>query len=250
MAYVEGFVVAVPTANRQAYHEHANETATFLGEFGVTRMVEAWGDDIPDGKLNDFKGAVKAEEAETVVFSWFEYPSRKIRDEANRAMFADPRMKQIGASMPFDGKRMIFGGFDVFVDEGHGGAMGYADGYLVAVPAANRDAYHALAARMAPYFLELGALRVVEAWGDDVPEGKITDFSRAVLSKRDEAVVFSWVEWPSREVRMNGWKRMMEDTGMGSQGETPFDAARMVYGGFEPIVDLPLGGKAPGRKVA
>lgn len=250
MNYIQGFVVAVPTANKETYREHALSGAPLFAEYGVERMVEGWGDDVPDGKVNDFRGAVKAEADETVVFSWFEYPSREARDAGNAKMFADPRMKEIGATMPFDAKRMIFGGFETFVDEGTGGAMGYVDGYLVAVPEAKRQAYRDLAQRMAPVFLECGALRVVEAWADDVPEGEVTDFRRAVIAKPDETVVFSFAEWPSREARVEGWKKMMESTGGDSSDEIPFDGARMVYGGFLPIVDIRHSSQAAGRKVA
>lgn len=250
MRYIEGFVGAVPTANREIYRQHALSGAPLFTEYGAARLVEAWGDDVPDGKINDFKTAVQAEPEETVVFSWFEYPSKDIRDAATSRMFADPRMKELGATMPFDGKRMIIGGFQVFVDEGPGGDMGYADGYLVAVPEANREAYLALAAKMAPFFVECGALRVVEAWADDVPEGKVTDYRRAVIAKPDETVVFSFVEWPSREIRNEGWKKMMETTSGESAEEMPFDGARMIYGGFMPILDIASGTQAAGRKVA
>ena len=100
MTYVEGFVVAVPTANKEAYREHAAAAAPIFHEFGVTRMVEAWGDDVPDGKVTDFKGAVQAKEDEAIVFSWFEYPSKEARDAANARMMSDPRMEEIGSSMP------------------------------------------------------------------------------------------------------------------------------------------------------
>src|SRR3546814_8125256 len=113
MTYVEGFVVAVPTANREAYRKHAAEAAPLFKEFGVRRMVECWGDDVPDGKVNDFKGAVQAKDDETVVFSWFEYPDRATRDAANQKMMSDPRMQSMGEAMPFDGKRMIIGGFKI-----------------------------------------------------------------------------------------------------------------------------------------
>ncbi|MBH3073473.1 DUF1428 domain-containing protein [Serratia ureilytica] len=114
MKYVDGFVVAVPAANKEAYHRLA-AAAPLFKEFGATRIVECWGDDVPDGKLTDFRGAVKAQEDEVVVFSWIEYPSKAVRDAANEKMMNDPRMKALG-EMPFDGKRMIFGGFAPILD--------------------------------------------------------------------------------------------------------------------------------------
>ena len=116
MTYVEGFVAAVPAANKEAYRKHAGQAAPLFQEFGATRIVECWGDDVPDGKLTDFRRAVKAEEGEVVVFSWIEYPSKEVRDAAYSKMMSDPRMKEMGATMPFDGKRMIFGGFTPILD--------------------------------------------------------------------------------------------------------------------------------------
>ena len=84
-------------------------------EFGATRQVEAWGDDVPDGKVTDFKGAVKARPDEAVVFSWLEYPDKATRDKANEKIMNDPNMQAMGKDMPFDGKRMIFGGFKPLV---------------------------------------------------------------------------------------------------------------------------------------
>ncbi|MDW5498306.1 DUF1428 family protein [Pseudomonas lundensis] len=117
MKYVDGFVVAVPAANKEAYKKLAAAAAPLFKEFGATRIVECWGNDVPDGKLTDFRGAVKAEADEVVVFSWIEYPSKQVRDDANQKMMADPRMKALGDSMPFDGKRMIFGGFEPILDQ-------------------------------------------------------------------------------------------------------------------------------------
>jgi uncharacterized protein YbaA (DUF1428 family) len=116
MKYVDGFVIAVPAANKEAFRKHAAEAAPLFKEFGATRVVECWGDDVPAGKLTDFKGAVKAEEGEVVVFSWIEYPSKEVRDAVMAKMMADPRARAMGADMPFDGKRMIFGGFAPLVD--------------------------------------------------------------------------------------------------------------------------------------
>ena len=116
MKHVEGFVAAVPAANKEIYRKHAAEAAPLFKEFGATRMVECWGDDVPDGKLTDFRRAVRATEDEVVVFSWIEYPSKEARDAANERIRTDPRMKAMGVTMPFDGKRMIFGGFAPILD--------------------------------------------------------------------------------------------------------------------------------------
>ena len=238
MTYVEGFVTPVPAASKEAYRKHAAEAAPLFKEFGATRVVEGWGDDVPDGKVTDFKGAVKATADEIVVFGWFEYPSKEARDAANAKMRSDPRMKEMGASMPFDGKRMIFGGFAPIVDETAGARGGYFDGFLVPVPTANKDAYRAMAQKAAAVFKEYGATRVIEAWGDDVPDGKVTDFKGAVKATGDENVVYSWVEWPSKQARDAAWPKIMEDERMKpDHANLPFDGKRMIYGGFVPILD-------------
>ena len=238
MTYVEGFVVAVPTANKEAYRKHAADAAPLFKEFGVARMVEAWGDDVPDGKVNDLKGAVQAKDDETVVFSWFEYPDKATRDAANEKMMSDPRMAAMGGDMPFDGKRMIIGGFDSIVDDTAGGAMGYADGYVLPVPDSNKDAYRALAEKASQVFRDHGATRVVEAWGDDVPDGKVTDYARAAHKRDGETVVFSWVEWPDKAARTAGWEKVMADERMKHDpSDQTFDGKRMIYGGFAPIVE-------------
>ena len=115
MAYVDGFVLAVPTANREAYIASAAKAWPIFKEFGATRHVECWGDDVKDGKLTDFKRAVQATTDEVVVFSWIEYPSKEVRDEVYKKMRDDPRMAEM--DMPFDGKRMIYGGFAPVFDE-------------------------------------------------------------------------------------------------------------------------------------
>jgi uncharacterized protein YbaA (DUF1428 family) len=116
MAYVDGYVIAVPTANRAAYQKIAEEAAIVFKEYGALKVVECWGDDVPEGKVTSFPMAVKCEEKETVVFSWILWSSRQARDEGNQKVMADPRMQSMPESMPFDGKRMIFGGFDVIVE--------------------------------------------------------------------------------------------------------------------------------------
>jgi uncharacterized protein YbaA (DUF1428 family) len=241
MSYVEGFVVAVPTDKKDEYLRHAAAAVPIFRDFGVTRHVEAWGDDVPDGKVTDFKGAVQAREGETVVFSWFEYPSKAVRDSANEKMMTDPRMKEMGDTMPFDGQRMIFSGFAPMLEEGEGGRMAYTDGMVV--PAPNREAYLAMAAKTAPVFLEHGATRVVESWGDDIREGKVTDFRKAVKAEEGENVIFSWIEWPSKEARVAAWGKVMADERMKPpEGEAmPFDGKRMFWGGFEVLLDSQTG---------
>lgn len=236
MSYVTGFVAAVPAANKEAYRKHATEAVALFRELGVARMVEAWGDDVPDGKVTDFKGAVKAQPGEVIVFSWHEYASREAAEAANQKMMNDPRMSALGATMPFDGQRMIFGGFAPLIDERTTAPMGYVDGALVAVPAGNKNAYRELAVRQAAVIREHGATRVVEAWGDFVPDGKLTDFKRAVKATGDEQVVFCWVEWPSKAVRDAAWPKVFADPRM-HPGHLPYDGGRRVHGGFTPLLD-------------
>ncbi len=123
MAYIDGFVIAVPTANKQKFIDHANKGNSVFMELGATRILECWGDDVPDGKVTDFRGAVKATEDETVVFSWIEWPDKKTRDAAfgrmEELMKTDDRMGK-NNPMPFDGMRMIYGGFSPVVHLGEG----------------------------------------------------------------------------------------------------------------------------------
>ena len=114
--------------------------------------------------------------------------------------------------------------------------MAYVDGFVIPVPHGNREAYLKVAKAMAPLFLENGALQVVECWGDDVPEGKRTDFRRAVAAEAGESVVFSWILWPSKEVRDAASPRVMADPRM-SAVEMPFDGKRMIFGGFAVLHD-------------
>jgi uncharacterized protein YbaA (DUF1428 family) len=116
MAYVDGFVVAVPKQNLDAYKALARKAGEIWKEHGATAYVECIGDDVPYGKLTSFPRAVQANEDEIVAFSWIVYRSRQQRDEVNAKVMADPRLKDSMSNMPFDGKRMIYGGFEAFLE--------------------------------------------------------------------------------------------------------------------------------------
>jgi uncharacterized protein YbaA (DUF1428 family) len=113
MPYIDGFVLAVPVANKQSFIAHAKKADGVFLEYGATRVLECWGDDVPKGEQTDFHRAVKAKDDEAVLFSWIEWPDKKTRDAAMSKVMEDPRMK--GSDMPFDGKRMIYGGFSPVV---------------------------------------------------------------------------------------------------------------------------------------
>ncbi len=116
MSYVDGFVAAVPTANKEAYLAYSKMAADFFKELGATNVVECWGDDVPDGKLTSFPMAVQKKDDETVIFSWIVWPSRAVRDQGHKAMMSDTRFSPEKNPMPFDGKRLIFGGFGMILD--------------------------------------------------------------------------------------------------------------------------------------
>jgi len=124
MSYIDGFVIAVPTANKQKFIEHAKLGDSVFMDLGAIRILECWGDELNDGKDTDFRKAVLAESDETVVFSWIEWPNKETRDAAMKKMTewmnnpekVDPRMDPEKNPMPFDGKRLIYGGFKPVVE--------------------------------------------------------------------------------------------------------------------------------------
>lgn len=246
MSYIDGFVIACPETNKPRFIDHAATIDPIFLEMGAVRVVECWGDEVKRGETTDFFMAVKAESGETVQFSWIEWPDKTTRDACFAKMaewmehpaIVDPRMDPEKNPMPFDGKRMIFGGFNAIVDTGFTTGTGYIDGFVIAVPKANKVAYFKQAESAAPIFRDLGASRVVECWGDDVPRGTVTDFYGAVQAKDDEAIVFSWIEYPDKPTRDNAGARMMTDPRFTALGEMPFDGKRMIYSGFVPVVDL------------
>lgn len=121
--------------------------------------------------------------------------------------------------------------------------MSYIDGFVIAVPTANREKFASHARTADPVFMELGAIRILECWGDDVPAGKQTDFARSVQATEDETVVFSWIEWPDKATRDAAMAKMDEmmktdDRMDPEKNPMPFDGKRMIYGGFTPLVTL------------
>ncbi len=142
MPYLDGFVAAVPTANKQKFVDHATLGDPVFIEQGATRVVECWGDDVPDGKVTDFRKAVQATEDESVVFSWIEWPDKATRDAGMQKMMDDPRMSPENNPMPFDGKRLIFGGFVPTLVLGDDGApSSYVDGFILAAPTSGKAAF-------------------------------------------------------------------------------------------------------------
>ena len=115
MDYIDGFVVAVPDDKKEDYRKMAEIAAGIFKENGALSVVEAWGDDVPEGKLTSFPLAVQLQPGETVVFSWVRWPSKAARDQGMAKFMNDDRCKEM--PMPFDGSRMIFGGFQIIVEQ-------------------------------------------------------------------------------------------------------------------------------------
>jgi uncharacterized protein YbaA (DUF1428 family) len=244
MSYIDGFVLAVPTANKRIFIAHANKGDSAFIDLGATRVVECWAEDVPKGKTTDFQRAVAAQDDETVVFSWIEWPDKATRDGVMGRMDelskTDERIDPARNPMPFDGERMIYGGFQPIVEQGDEAMDSYVQGFVVPVPAARREDYRRMAEEVWGVFKDYGALRLVEAWGDDVRDGKVTDFRRAVKAEPGERIVFSFLEWPSREVCDAAHQEMAQDDRMKPpEGmEMPFDGKRMIFGGFTRVVAL------------
>jgi len=114
MAFVDAFVATVPSSEKARYQAHAKLAGAVFKECGALRVVDCWANDVPDGKLTSFPLAVKKEAGETVVFGWIEWPSKAVRDEGFPKVIADKRLAN--SQPPFDGKRMIFGGFDAIAE--------------------------------------------------------------------------------------------------------------------------------------
>jgi uncharacterized protein YbaA (DUF1428 family) len=150
-------------------------------------------------------------------------------------MMNSSEMEEMSKDVPFDAKRMIYGGFDAVVEEGKPGGT-FVDGIVVPVPNDKREEYARLAGKNAKVFIEFGATRVIETLGDDVPHGKVTDFYRAVKAEDGETIAFSFIEWPDKAARDEAWQKIMQDERM-QHGGGLFDGKRMFWGGFEVVID-------------
>lgn len=117
MDYIEGFVAAVLIENKAKYEKHAKDAAVVFKEHGATRVVECWEDDVPEGEVTSFSMAVQRKSNEAIVFSWIARPSKAARDVGMKKVMDDPRMNDGSNPMPFDGKRLIYGGFKMILDE-------------------------------------------------------------------------------------------------------------------------------------
>lgn len=248
MTYIQGFVIAVPTANKQKFIDHASQADPVFLKHGASRVLECWQDNVDKGHTTDFFGAVDCKDDESVVFSWLEWSDKAAHDamsaKMEELMKSEPSFDPERNPMPFDGKRMIYGGFEPIVEEGAITPNPYVQGFLVPVPSGNKEAYRTAALAMWDIMKDYGATRVIEAWQQDVPRGQHTDFFRAVKAEDGEVVVFSFVEWASKQVCDKSHETMMQDERMkqfmGENPDTkpPFDGKRMVYGGFVPVVEL------------
>lgn len=236
MTCIQGFICAVPTAHREKFIDHASAASDAFRDHGCLSAVECWGDDVPEGERTSFPKAVLANPDETVVFSWYIWPSKAAHDAVMQAPPDDPRLNMATNPMPFDGKRVIFGAFEPVLELGSYRPGGYVDGFVAAIPKANRDAFTAFAKTCDPIFMEHGACWIMESWGADLPEGKITDFRRAVQAQPDEDVMFSWVQWPDKAARDSGNEKIMTDPRM-AEIDMPFDGSRIIFGGFVPVVE-------------
>jgi uncharacterized protein YbaA (DUF1428 family) len=241
-------VIHVPTANKQKFVDHANKGDPVFLDHGATRILECWQDKVEKGHTTDFFGAVDAREDESIVFSWIEWPGKAPQQamygRMDELVKTDERFDPEKNPMPFDGGRMIYGSFEPLLEAGAITAAPYVQGFIIAVPEGNKDAYYKAAVAMWEIMKDYGATRVLECWQDEVPHGKQTDFFRAVKAEDGEFVVFSFVEWESQEACDGAHGKMMEDERMkqfmgdNPDAKPPFDGKRMVYGGFTPVVEL------------
>lgn len=235
MTCITGFIGAVPTANHDAFIQHAVLAAEAFGDLGLTSAMEAWGEDVPAGELTSFPKSVLAEDGETVIFSIYRWPDKATHDAAMQASTSDPRLDPAQNPMPFDARRVIWGNFEPILELGAPQPGGFFDGFVIPVPRSRKAEFEAFARFCDPIFMEHGAVWIAECWEVYLPDGVLTDFRRAVAATPDEAVVFSWVQWPDRAARDAGNARIYGDPRFSTQ-TCPFDMTRLIHGGFAPLL--------------
>jgi uncharacterized protein YbaA (DUF1428 family) len=236
MSYFQGFLVPVCADAKPEYLAMARTAAAVFKDHGGLGAVECWAEDVPDGKVTDMKRAVQAEAGEAIVFSWVWWPDRATADAAAPKIMADERMDFPKGSLPFNPQRMIYAGYETVADTGSTGKFGYVDGIVAPAPGDGRTAFTDYAEKLAAIFTRHGALRVVDGWGVDVPDGKVTDFKRAVAAEAGEAVIFGWVAWPDKATRDTAFAAAMGDGSMQALAPT-IDMKRAIFGGFTPVLD-------------
>lgn len=237
MTYIDGTLMPVVTDHRADYKAYAEHVAALFKANGALELVDCWGDDVPTGKLNSFPSAVLLTPGETVVMSWIKWPSKEVRDKAWQDM--DEELMNNMPTPPFDTKRMIYGGYDVILETSKGSASegpACIEGMMVPAKKDARDAYKDHAIKAAEIFQSYGALGVTESWADDVPPGKLNSMLSAVLAAEDEVPVYSWIDWPSKDIRDAAWPKIMEAGDLMALGDPPFDMTRMIGGVFSPLV--------------
>lgn len=238
MPYIEGYILAVLETDKQKYREFAKASVSLFQKVNAIRLVEGWGDVVPEGQITDFRRATKAKKGEQVLFSWIEYPDKATRETANKGLPGDPNPADTMPDPPFDCTRMSFGGFKPVVERGDGSRPGYISGYVAPALSASKQAFQKMAENMAAIALDHGALRIIDSWGEDVSDGEVTDFKRAVNAHDDEAIVFGFIEWPSKQVYQDAMPAMHEDRRMPRpEAEMPIDGKRMIFGCFDVLVD-------------
>ena len=244
MSYIDGFVLAVPSANKQNFIAHANKGDSAFIDHGATRVVECWGTDVPKGKTTDFQGAVAARDDETVVFSWIEWPDKAKRDNVMGRMEeigkTDERLNPQKNPMPFDGERLIYGGFEPIVERGEAASDSYVQGFVIPVPAGKREDYRRMAEEAWAMFKDYGALRVIEAWDDDVSDGeshRLPPRRESRAGREDRVLVHGMAV--ARAVDAASEKMMKDERMKPPEGAAwPFDPKRMILGGFTRVVTL------------
>jgi uncharacterized protein YbaA (DUF1428 family) len=235
MAYISGFLAAVPTANKQAFIHHTLQTASAFRDHGLSSALEAWGTDVPDGDATSMIKALSLKDDETAIFAFYRWPDLETYRAATLSSMQDPRLDPNQNEMPFDVERVHWGNFTPLLELGAQKEGGYFDAFILPIPKAAKAEYLEFAKFGDAIFLEHGANWCVECWEDDIPADARFNFHKAVAKKDDEAIVFCWAQWPSKAARDAGNDKIHHDPRFTAES-CPFDMSRMIFGGFERVM--------------